>query len=255
MKIATWNVNSIKARQEHALRWAGEKKPEIILLQELKGLEFPTAPFEALGYKIETVPQKTYNGVAVLARAPVKVVARALPGDDSDEQARYMEVEYQGVRIINIYAPNGNPVESEKFPYKLSWLARLEKRLAQLREERVDTLVAGDFNIIPEAADCYDPRAWKEDALFRPESRGWFRRFQHLGYTDALRVHSTGPDAYTYWDYQGGAWPAGKGIRIDHILLSPRLADRLVSCAVDRGPRGWDKASDHTPVVAELSAA
>ncbi len=254
MKIATWNVNSIKSRLEHVKSWLAAQKPDVLLLQELKGLDFPAADFASLGYKSAAVPQKAYNGVALLSRHGIKVELESLPGDPADEQARYIEATINGLRIIGIYAPNGNPVDSGKFPYKLAWLDRLKTRLEALRREEIPLAIGGDFNIIPEPRDCYDPAAWAGDALFRPESRAKLRAMLNLGYTDAFRVFNREPEQYTFWDYQAGAWPRNNGIRIDHFLLSPGAADRLKSCVIDREPRGRDKASDHTPIVAELSA-
>lgn len=252
MRIATWNVNSLKARFEHVKNWLTNNAPDVLMIQELKGTEFPAMEFRAMGYESAFVAQKAYNGVATLSKHPLEVNETKLPGDDADEQARYLEVTIKGLRFINIYLPNGNPVDSEKFPYKLSWMDRLKTRLAALRDEAVPFAVAGDFNVIPEPRDCYDPKAWAEDALFRLETRQKFRAILNLGLTDAFRVFDSHGGRYTYWDYQAGAWPANKGIRIDHFLLSPAATDRLESCVIDSAPRGLDKASDHTPVVVEL---
>ncbi len=250
MKLASWNVNSIKARQEIVLKWLEEVQPDVLMIQELKGLEFPDAGrFEALGYHIQTVPQKTYNGVATLSKTEIKPVHNKLPGFEEDEQARYQEMEITGVRMINIYAPNGNPVETEKYPYKLKWLDHLYAHLCELREKDVPFLVCGDFNIIPEERDCYDPKAWQGDALFKLESRERLRKMFYLGLSDALRVFNQQSAQYTFWDYQGGAFPANKGIRIDHFLTSPRITDRMTSCTIDVTPRGWEKPSDHTPII------
>ncbi len=254
MKIAIWNVNSIKARLEHARTFLTTTSPDVLMLQELKGLEFPLQTFTDLGYHALFVGQKAYNGVAILSKKPAALMLDKLPGNDEDAQARYLEVDIGGVRLINIYAPNGNPVETEKFPYKLGWLARLHVRLEHLRAQQIPFAVGGDFNIIPETIDCHDPKAWAGDALFQPEARRAFRAFLNLGLTDAFRVFHKGGGHYTYWDYFGNAWPANKGIRIDHFLLSPELADRLQSCTIDTAPRGWDSPSDHTPVLLEISA-
>lgn len=254
MKIAIWNVNSIKSRAEHAAKWLATHKPDALMIQELKGLEFESQEFEALGYHVSFVGQKAYNGVATFTRTPVETILNKLPGDDSDEQARYLEIDYEGLRLINIYAPNGNPVDSEKYPYKLDWLERLRLRLAELRATAVPFVIGGDFNIIPEDRDCYDPKVWAEDALFRLESRQAFRSIMNLGLTDAFRVYNQQDSQYTFWDYQAGAWQQNKGIRIDHFLLSPVIADRLVNCTIDKDPRSWDKASDHTPVILEIAA-
>lgn len=251
MKIASWNVNSIKARLDHAGSWLERHRPDVLMLQELKGLEFPAEAFAAQGYESAFVSQKSYNGVAMLSRRPLEIVARALPGDEADEQARYLEADLDGVRLINIYLPNGNPVGTEKFTYKLAWMKRLHRRLAALRQDGVPVAVGGDFNVIPADRDCHDPQAWADDALFQPESRAWFRALLSLGYYDAFRVLHEEGGHYTFWDYQAGAWPANKGIRIDHFLLSPCLTDRLESCTIDAAPRGMERASDHTPIVVE----
>lgn len=252
LRIATWNVNSIKSRLEHVKSWLEKNAPDVLLLQELKGLDFPDGEFAAMGYKSAAVTQKAYNGVAILSRSDIDIVLRALPGSESDEQARYLEADTGGLRVVCLYLPNGNPVDSDKFPYKLSWMDRLARRFAALREEGVAFAAGGDYNVIPGPADCYDPAAWQSDALFHPETRRRFRALLNLGLYDAFRVRNRSAGQYTYWDYQGGAWQAGKGIRIDHFLLSPPVADRLVSCDIDTAPRGLDKASDHTPLLVEL---
>lgn len=252
MKIASWNVNSIKARLDHVTAWLGTNQPDILMVQELKGETLPVDAFTALGYHTAFVGQKAYNGVATFSRTPPDILADKLPGDDSDVQARYLETRINGIRFINIYLPNGNPVDSEKFPYKLAWMARLKNRLAALRRARDPFIVAGDFNVIPADDDCYDPAHWRNDALFRPETVAAWRSIVNLGLTDAFRVFHQGPGHYTFWDYQAGAWPRNLGIRIDHILLCPALADRLAGCIIDRTPRGLDKASDHTPILATL---
>ena len=258
MKIASWNINSIKVRKEHVKNWLKEQKPDVLLLQELKGLDFPAGDFEELGYKSEAVTQKAYNGVAMLSLHEFKVIHQALPEnpqtEDKDEQARYIEADVNGMRIIGIYAPNGNPVNTEKFTYKLTWLDRLINRLEELNSAQVPFCIGGDFNIIPHNKDCHDPKAWQGDALFREESLQKWRTLINLGLTDAFRVWNHKEAQYTFWDYQAGAWPQNKGIRIDHFLLSPSLADRLSSCTIDKNPRGLEKASDHTPIIVELAA-
>lgn len=254
MKIAIWNVNSIKARLDHVTNWLSQHTPDVLMIQELKGLEFPADTFGKIGYQVTFLGQKAYNGVAILSRFPVQLILNKLPGDDSDEQARYLEIEYNGTRLINIYTPNGNPVDSEKFPYKLAWLARLKNRLAELRQDNIPFAIGGDFNIIPEERDCWDPKVWINDALFKIESRQAFRSIVNLGLVDAFRVYNQQAQQYSFWDYQAGAWPQNKGIRIDHFLLSPTIADRLISCTIDKEPRGLDKASDHTPVILEIAA-
>ena len=253
MRIATWNINGIKARLGLLLIWLEQEKPDIVGLQEIKSVDenFPRAEIEALGYNVETFGQKSWNGVALLSRLPFDDVHRGLPGDDSDEQARLIEgvfsIEQGVVRVCNIYLPNGNPVDSPKFPYKLAWMDRLaafcEARLA-LEEPFI---LMGDFNIIPAPIDAHDPKAWWGDALFRPESQERFRALVQLGLRDGLRAVSDQP-SYTFWDFQAGAWRRNNGIRIDHLLLSPQAADRLETVKVHRDVRGWDKPSDHVPV-------
>lgn len=252
MKIASWNVNSIKARLHHVKDWLENEKPDVLLIQELKGVDFPADEFEALGYKSHAVGQKAYNGVAILSTREFKVINESLPGNEDDEQARYIEVDMNGTRIIGIYAPNGNPVDSEKFPYKLRWLKHLKTHINHLKNKEIPTLIGGDFNIIPENEDCYDPKAWEGDALFRPESRKLWRSMINAGYSDAFRINSNEAGQYSFWDYQAGAWQKDHGIRIDHFLLSPEITDRLKTCVIDRTPRGKEKASDHTPVILEI---
>lgn len=252
MKIATWNVNSIKARTTHVQRWLERVSPDILCLQELKGLEFPHNAFP--GYTTHAVGQKAYNGVAILSKIPFTVILNKLPGDDTDEQARYLEIETNGIRLINIYLPNGNPWPGEKFEYKLRWMERLYQRLKQLREDEIPFLITGDFNVIPEGRDCWDPKVWENDALFRIETRQAWRRILYLGLTDAFRALNQQTHQYTFWDYQAGCWPADKGIRIDHFLLSPPLTDRLANCTIDKAPRGEESPSDHTPIILTLKA-
>lgn len=252
MKIVSWNVNSIKARLTHVETYLNKAQPDVLMIQELKGEVFPAAAFEALGYHTHAVTQKAYNGVAVISKKPAAVILDKLPGDDTDEQARYIEFDYEGLRLINIYLPNGNPVPGDKYDYKLSWMKRLYARLSELRANNITFAIGGDFNVITEDKDCHDPLAWKDDALFRLETRRQFRRLINLGLTDAFRVHDTRAEQYTFWDYQRGAWPKDHGIRIDHFLLSPAVADRLITCQIDKTPRGWDKPSDHTPIMIEI---
>jgi exodeoxyribonuclease-3 len=254
MKIVSWNVNSIKARFEHVKRWLEANQPDLLMIQELKGLDFPTDKFKEIGYHAECVTQKAYNGVAILSKDPQEVILNHLPGDDSDEQARYLEIQYNGVRVINIYLPNGNPVsvDSEKYPYKLKWMDRLYDRLADLRSQNIPFVIGGDFNVIPEDKDCHDPKGWGGDALFRIETHQKWRGLLNLGLTEAFRALNNDAGHYTFWDYQAGAWPKNNGIRIDHFLLSPPISDRLKSCVIDKGPRGEEKASDHTPIILEL---
>jgi len=258
MKIATWNVNSVNARLDTVLAWFKDASPDVAALQEIKCVDekFPAQAFEDLGYNVAVHGQKTYNGVALLSKFPMEDVVRGLPGDETDEQARYIEALISSprpIRVGGIYLPNGNPVESEKFPYKLGWFQRLTDRARELLAFEEPLALIGDYNVIPEAQDCYDPAAWAGDALFRLESRQALRGLIHLGFTDALAATSPDPHAYTFWDYQAGAWPRDHGIRIDHMLLSPQAADRLLACTADREVRGGEKPSDHVPVVAELA--
>jgi exodeoxyribonuclease-3 len=258
MKIATWNVNSVRIRVEAATQWLKQADPDVVCLQELKcqDEQFPREAFEALGYNCAVHGQKSYNGVAILSKRPMEDVTPRLPGDDEDNHSRYMEALIPGdkgtVRVASIYAPNGNPVGTDKFTYKLAWLERLDKRARQLLATEEPVALMGDFNVIPQPEDCYDPKAWMKDALFQPESRAALRKVEYQGYTDAFRACDPQPNQYTFWDYMAGAWQKDHGIRIDHILLSPQAADRLKRCAIDKQVRGREKPSDHVPIWAEL---
>jgi exodeoxyribonuclease-3 len=254
MKIVSWNVNSIKARRDHVLAYLTSESPDVLMIQELKGVEFPSEIFEEIGYHSVYKSQKAYNGVAILSKTPITLIHDELPGDSSDEQARYLEVDIQSTRMIGIYLPNGNPVDTDKFTYKLGWMERLKTRLQALREDGIDFLIGGDFNIIPEDKDCYDPKAWENDAATRPESRALYRSYENMGLYDAFRMKNKAAGQFTFWDYQAGAWQKDNGIRIDHFLLTPALIDRLQSCAVDKKPRGQEKPSDHTPIYIEIAA-
>lgn len=263
MKIATWNVNSVKARLPNVIRWLKDAEPDVACLQEIKCINenFPTEAFEELGYNVAVNGQKTYNGVAILSKRPVEDLTNRLPGDSSDDQARYLEavIPTQGtdgpsvVRVASIYLPNGNPVDSDKYGYKLKWMDRLHKHVEKLLTYEEPLVLAGDFNVIPTPEDVYDPEGWADDALFRVETRRKYRTLVNLGLTDAFRACNTTPHAYTFWDYQRGAWAKDHGIRIDHLLLSPQAADHLNACEINRTPRGWEKPSDHTPIWCELS--
>ncbi|MAI61403.1 MAG: exodeoxyribonuclease III [Micavibrio sp. TMED27] len=253
MRITSWNVNSIKARKEHVLRFLKEDAPDVLMVQELKGLDFPANDFKEIGYNSAAVTQKAYNGVAIFSKTPIDVILESLPGDQNDEQARYIEFDTNGLRLINIYLPNGNPVDTEKFTYKLSWMERLYERLKTLREDKIPFAIGGDFNIIPEDKDCWDPSVWENDAATRPESRALYRAMVNLGLTEAFRATDTRAGHYTFWDYQAGRWQKDQGIRIDHFLLSPEIADKLESCDIDKLPRGWDKPSDHTPITINIT--
>ena len=254
IKIATWNVNSVKVRIPHLAEWVKQALPDIVLLQELKVIEeqFPRMTIEELGYNLAIVGQKTYNGVAILSKMPIEVEQISLPGDPSDEQARYVEAVIGKLRIASLYLPNGNPVSTEKFSYKLQWLDRLIQHTHSLLAYEEPLVLGGDFNVCPSDDDVYDPEGFANDALCRPESRARFRTLSHLGLTDAVRAFHPQPHVYSYWDYQAGRWNRDEGLRIDHLLLSPQAADHLVSSGIDRGPRKMEKPSDHTPVWCEL---
>ena len=257
-KIATWNVNSVRARLPRVIEWLAEAEPDIVLVQEIKATEetFPRMEIQDLGYNVAISGQKTFNGVAILAKQPIEDVVTELPGDASDEQARYVEAFVGDLRVASIYLPNGNPAPGEKFDYKLAWMERLLDHVRDLLTNDDEAIVlGGDYNVIPADEDCYDPPAWADDALARPESRRLFRALVHLGLTDAFRALNPEPHVYSFWDYQRGAWQKDFGIRIDHLLLSPNAADRLSSSGIDKKPRGRQKASDHTPVWCEIDDA
>ncbi len=259
MRIATWNVNSVNARLETVLRWFEEARPDVACLQEIKCIDekFPTEAFERLGYNVAVHGQKTYNGVALISRTPLEDVRRGLPGDDSDEQARYIEAVVSGpqpVRVGCLYLPNGNPVATEKFAYKLGWMARLNAHARELLTLEEPFVLLGDYNVIPERRDAEFPDNWTGDALFQPESRAAFRALKNLGLTEAFLQADGAAGAYTFWDYQAGAWQRNNGIRIDHALLSPQAADLLTGVSIHRDVRSWEKPSDHVPFVVELDA-
>ena len=257
MKIASYNINGIKARLPRLLEWLEETRPAVACLQEIKTQDegFPAAEFEKLGYHAIWHGQKSFNGVAILADGtkPVEVM-RGLPGDPEDEQSRYLEADVFGVRVACIYLPNGNPRPGPKFDYKLAWMERLRARMAAIKAEEVPAIVTGDFNVIPTDADIWSPKAMADDALMQPESRDAYLRLLHDGWTDAVATHNPRGGVWTYWDYQAGAWQRDHGFRIDHALLSPELADRLESCGVDKDHRGREKASDHAPMWVRLRA-
>jgi exodeoxyribonuclease III len=260
MKIATWNINGIKARIENLLIWLKESSPDIACLQEIKSVDqdFPRADIESLGYHVETHGQKGFNGVALLSKSSPLEIMRRLPGDDADEQSRYIEGVYAHgsgvVRVGCLYLPNGNPLGTEKFPYKLAWMERLivhAKNRIALEEPFV---LAGDYNIIAGPEDCFNPKAWEGDALYQPESRQAFRRLKALGLSDAIRCVTNADKTYTFWDYQAGAWPKNNGIRIDHLLLSPEAANLLENAEIEKDVRSWEKPSDHVPVIIHLNS-
>lgn len=259
MKFATWNINGIKARIDGLAAYLREQSPDVIGLQEIKTAQeaFPFEILEDLGYNVAVCGQKGFNGVAIAARVPLDDILKGLPGDDTDDQARYIEATapcaFGPVRFVSLYLPNGNPIGSEKFNYKLRWMARLQARVRELLALEMPVVLAGDYNVIPQPIDAKRPDAWVGDALFQPESRAALRRIESLGLTDAVRACHPGSGIYTFWDYQAGAWNKDDGIRIDHILLSPQAADHLTAAGVDRFTRSWEKPSDHAPVWVELT--
>lgn len=258
MKIASFNINGVKARLPALLDWLDKAKPDVACLQEIKSVDetFPREPIEDAGYNLVTHGQKGFNGVAILSRRPIEDVTRGLPGDPEDEQARWIEATISGdeaaIRVCGLYLPNGNPAPGPKYDYKLAWMERLRARAAELIASEEIAVMAGDYNIIPQAGDAARPEAWTEDALFRPQSRAAFRRILHQGWTEAWRDRNPVPGDYTFWDYQAGAWQRNDGIRIDHLLLSPQAADRLEAVGIDSHVRGGEKPSDHVPIWAEL---
>ncbi len=258
MIIASWNVNSIKARLPNIVDWLEKRSPDIACLQETKVIDenFPVCEFEELGYNVAMHGQKTYNGVAILSKFPFDEVLPGLPGDEDDMQARYLEAvisaKGRALRIASIYLPNGNPVNTEKYPYKLAWMERLTSHVRELLQYEEVLVLAGDYNIIPAREDVYDPKGWADDALFRIETREKFNALVNLGLTDAFRACSDAAHQYSFWDYQRGSWPRDNGLRIDHLLLSPQAADILKNCKIDKFTRGWQRPSDHAPIWAEL---
>ncbi len=258
LRIASWNINSVRLRINLLTDWLRDVQPDVVALQELKCLDeaFPREEIEACGYNIAVHGQKSWNGVALLSKYPVEDVRKGLPGDASDEHSRYIEgvisVNGSAVRVASIYLPNGNPVDSPKYPYKISFMDRLIAHTRELLTLEEKLVLAGDYNVIPEARDCYDPAAWANDALFLPQTRAKFRELLGLGLTEALRATSDEAGIYTFWDYQAGAWPRNLGIRIDHLLLSPEAADSLVSVHIDKDMRDREKPSDHVPIRLDL---
>ena len=257
MKIATFNINGVKARIDTLTTWLTESAPDVAVLQEVKSVDegFPRQIIEDLGYNVETHGQKGFNGVAILSKLPLEDVTRGLPGDDTDEQARWIEATVIGdkaVRICGLYLPNGNPAPGPKYDYKLAWMDRLYTRACDLMSAEEPALMCGDYNIIPQPEDAAHPSAWADDALFLPQSRAAFRKIVNLGFTEAFRARHAGPAHYSFWDYQAGAWDRNDGIRIDHFLLTPQCADLLNDCWIESDIRGREKPSDHVPVWVDL---
>ena len=259
MWIASFNINGVKARIGQLTAWLKEAEPDVVLLQEIKSQDetFPRAFIEDLGYTLETQGQKGFNGVALLSKHPVSDVVRGLPGNDSDEQARWIEALIEGpsgvIRVCGLYLPNGNPAPGPKLDYKLAWMTRLEARAKALLEAEEPAIMLGDYNIIPQAEDARRPEAWREDALFRPESREAYRRIVNLGFTEAFRATNGDTGRYTFWDYQAGARQKDDGIRIDHLLLTPQAADLLQAVRIDAHVRDWEKPSDHVPILGQFA--
>ncbi len=259
MKIATFNINGIKARLNALTDWLEEERPDVALLQEIKSVDaaFPCGHFEDLGYSVSVHGEKSFNGVAILSRLQIEDVRKGLPGDGNDSQARWIEatvVNRKAVRICGLYLPNGNPAPGPKYQYKLAWMERLKSRAQALLDAEEPALMAGDFNVIPQAEDAARPELWESDALYLQETRDAFRRIVNLGFTEAFRARVQTPGHYTFWDYQGGARRRNHGIRIDHVLLTPQAADIMTDCHIDEHVRDRVKPSDHVPVVVELDA-
>jgi len=254
MKIASFNINGIKARLPRLTEWLQESNVDVALLQEIKSVDenFPREAIEDLGYNLVTYGKKSFNGVAILSKFPIEDVVRGLPGGDGEPQARWLEATINTVRICCLYLPNGNPLPGPKFDYKLAWMERLYTRAKALLDAEEMVVMAGDYNIIQQPEDAHNIEQWEGDALYHPESLRAFRKVLNLGYTDALRALNPAPLTYTFWDFQAGAWNRNNGIRIDHHLLSPQAADRLKACEIDRHMRGRERPSDHVPIWIEL---
>ncbi len=258
MRIATWNVNSVRQRLDSLQAWLKERDPDIVCLQEIKCQDeaFPREPLEAMGYNVAVHGQKTFNGVALLSKLPFDEIAPGLIGDEADVQARFLEALVSTrtgvVRVVSLYLPNGNPAPGDKYNYKLKWMDRLAAFARERMKLEEPLVLAGDYNVIPSEADARRPEVWAKDALFLPQTREKFRTLLNLGLTDAIRAVSDDPRLYSFWDYQAGAWQKNDGIRIDHLLLSPQAADRLRDAGIDKHVRSWDKPSDHVPVWVDL---
>ena len=259
MRIATFNINGIKARIDALTDWLADSKPDVALLQEIKSVDenFPRQHFEDMGYIVETHGQKGFNGVAILSKLTLEDVTRGLPGNEDDEQARWIEATVIGdrpIRVCGLYLPNGNPVPGPKYDYKLAWMKHLKTRAQALLNAEEPALMCGDYNIIPQDEDAARPEAWADDALARPESRAAFREILNLGFTEAFRAKSQAPGHYSFWDFQTNAWDRNDGIRIDHHLLTPQAADLLKDCWIESDLRGRKRPSDHVPVWIDLDA-
>ncbi len=259
MIVATFNINGVKARMGALTDWLQEAQPDVALLQEIKSVDdaFPSEHFGNLGYNVAVHGEKGFNGVAILSKLQIEDVQRGLPGDPNDSQARWIEatvVNRRAIRVCGLYLPNGNPVPGPKYQYKIAWMERLRHRAQELLDREEPALMAGDYNVIPQAEDAAQPQVWESDALYLQETRDAFRRIVNLGFTEAFRSKVQSPENYTFWDYQGGARRRNNGIRIDHFLLSPQAADMMTDCRIDEHIRDRVKPSDHVPVVIELDA-
>ena len=257
MRIASYNINGIRARLPALLDWLDETSPDIVVLQEIKCVDekFPCEEFETRGYEVHAHGQKSFNGVAILSKPPLEDVVRGLPGDPADAQARWVEAriaEGPPIHLCGLYLPNGNPAPGPKFDYKLRWMDRLMLRASELLASEEPALMAGDYNIIPQPEDAASAEAWTEDALFLPETRSRWRRLLFSGFYDAFRAHRPDETAYTFWDFKAGAWNRNDGIRIDHFLLTPQCADLMTDCGIDSHVRGWQRPSDHVPIWIEI---
>jgi len=258
MKIATWNVNSVRVRLPHIVDWLKTSDCDVLLLQETKTINetFPSTDFKSINYEVAIVGQKSYNGVAVLSKFPIEILETSLPGDKKDSQARYLEVlikqKQNKIRLSSIYLPNGNPIDTDKFTYKLSWMDRLIRHAKKLVGNEEITVLAGDYNVIPEEIDVYDPTGWEKDALFHPNTRSKYREILNLGFYSSIRLIQPQKKLFSYWDYMAGSFQKNKGLLIDHILLSPQACDKLIDSGIDAYPREKSKPSDHTPVWCSL---
>ncbi|WP_438721453.1 exodeoxyribonuclease III [Bartonella rochalimae] len=258
MKIATWNIAGIKARHETLCKWLKQNQPDVVCLQEIKSVDenFPRDTIENLGYHIETHGQKSFNGVAILSKTVPDEVILRLPGDNNDMQARYIETVYStntgSIRVASLYLPNGNPINSEKYLYKIEWMKRLYTHAKSLLAYEEPLILAGDYNVIPTPLDAKNPQEWSNDALFLPQIRHIFQCITHLGFYDAIRNVTDAP-SFSFWDFQANAWKKNNGIRIDHLLLSPEAADQLICAYSQTEARGYQKPSDHVPIWIELN--
>lgn len=253
--VATWNVNSLRSRLEHVLRFLEEAAPDVLCLQELKctDTDLPRAAFEEMGYRIEALCQKTYNGVAIISPFPITNVVTGFSDGPEDEQKRVIAATVKGIRVVNVYVPNGSEVGSDKYTYKLAWMERLTKEFANHHDPTTPTLLCGDFNVAVDDRDVYDPKAWAGKVLCSDPERQGVEQWKAWGLVDAFRQHHDDAGCYSWWDYRMGAFQRDRGLRIDHIWVTDSLATRCTDCVIDKQPRGWNKPSDHTPVVATFS--